>query len=72
MKEYRRHYAGVTLVIRADFAQSAWPLEYKLEKKAHVPLWKDDPDWHGTPFQVADASHSHGRAFDLVKNWVGI
>jgi hypothetical protein len=60
MDIYRRHYHSerFTLAIQADFSQAACPLEYRLEAGCGKPLWPEDADWNGCPYQVADARHA--------------
>lgn len=47
------------LRLRADFAQAACPIEACVRGA-----------WFATPFQVADAGHSHLRAAELVNRWL--
>ena len=57
-KFQNRH--GVTLYIRADFAQASSPLAYS---------WHDDQHMDICPMQVADARHRPLEAARLVSDW---
>lgn len=47
------------LYIRADFAQASSPIQFS---------WDGD-EFHGSPFQVADAQHWPIRACKLIAGW---
>ena len=49
--------------IRADFAQAASPIGWQ-----DIDDDPEEPTWHGTPFQVADARHDEKAALRLVRD----
>tara|TARA_R100001143_G_scaffold36826_1_gene34298 strand:- start:42 stop:320 length:279 start_codon:yes stop_codon:yes gene_type:complete len=52
--------SGYEWLLRGDFSQSASPLTACFDPR------EDDLIWQGTPYQVADASHSQYDAAKLV------
>ena len=61
MKDYKvKMESGYEWLLRGDFAQSASPLT------ACFDPHEDDLIWQGTPYQVADASHSQLNAAKLA------
>lgn len=46
--KFRNKKTGAIVEIKADFAQASSPISTR---------WNGDSEWHGTPYQVADARH---------------
>ena len=50
---------GMTIYIRADFAQASSTIEFS----------QDGHEFYGSPFQVADARHRPLEACKLIAEW---
>lgn len=65
MKTYKRKYPFGTLEIRADFAQAADSIRYRISDGE-----VDEYDWLTSPFQVADFRHRQEAAISSVRKWL--
>ena len=70
VKTYSRTFDGDTLELRMDLVQASDTISFRWNGEGPDGTGEDD-DFHGSPFQVASASHNVDEAFDLIRNWKG-